>query len=165
MKRVVSIIVLVWITGAGSHPVYAGDEVQSLSPELRALLQQEMTAIESAMQSIISAYVSGDLDKIEGIARQMENSFILKQKITESQKQELHEKLPQDFIEKDKQSHRYAGMLEMVSSDREVELVGFYYTKLLESCVSCHSDYATHRFPGLKNRPDLNDVYYQRLRD
>jgi hypothetical protein len=73
----------------------------------------------------------------------------LKQKITESQKHEPYENLPKDFIKKDKKFHKHAGMLEHVNKEKHTELVGFYYSKLLESCVDCHSEYASHSFPNL----------------
>ncbi len=129
--------------------VQADSSVESLSPELRALLKKEMIALQTGMQSILPAYISGDLDEVAHIAKKAKNSFILKQKITEDQKQELKTKLPESFIKMDAKFHKYAGMLEHVAEKKNTELVGFYYSKLTESCVSCHTEYAKHRFPKL----------------
>lgn len=126
---------------------YSESTVESLSPELRVLLKQEMQAIQVGMQNIIPAFAEGDLDKVAGIAEKISNSYILNQTITESQKHELHEKLSKDFIAKDQKFHKYAGMLEHVSKAGHTELVGFYYSKLMESCAGCHSEHAQHRFP------------------
>jgi len=112
-----------------------------------------MLALQEGMKNIVPAFASGDLEKVSDIAGKMNKSFILKQKITDSQKHELHEKLSKDFIQKDQQFHQYAGMLEHVSKERHIELVGFYYSKLMESCIGCHSKYANHRFPMLSNEP------------
>ena len=128
---------------------YADSEIETLSPKLRDLLKKEMIALENGMKAIIPAYVSGDLDEIAKIAGQMKSSYIMKQEITEHQKHELFEKLPKDFIAKDKKFHKYAGMLEHVTEENHKELIGFYYSKLIESCVGCHSKYATKRFPSL----------------
>lgn len=121
--------------------------VESLSPDLRELLAKEMQALQKGMMSIIPAYASGNWKEIEDIASKMENSYILKQSITETQVKELHRLLPESFIKLDQKFHYYAGMLSHVAMKRKPELVGFYFSKLSESCVSCHSQYATHRFP------------------
>lgn len=134
-----------------SFNCFSDGGVESLSPELRSLLKQEMSAIQKGMQDIVPAYVSGNLDEVSEIAGNIKNSFILKKKLTQSQKHELHEKLPHGFIKKDQQFHKYAGMLEHVSEERHTELVGFYYSKMLESCSGCHSEYAAHRFPAFSH--------------
>jgi len=135
--------------GMASVNCYSESRVENLSPELRALLKQEMVSIEKGMKAIIPAYISGELSEISEIAGQIKSSYILKQRISEAQKHELHEKLPQDFISKDQELHKYAGMLEHASKEKNTELIVFYYSKLLESCVGCHSQYAGHRFPNL----------------
>ncbi len=149
MKILIKLVLVASAYVGMSFYSYAGSEVEALSPELRTLLRKEMVALEDGMQAIIPAYVSGDLEEVSKIAGQMERSYILKQKITESQKHELHKKLPKTFVEKDQQFHQYAGMLKHVTEENHVELIGFYYNKLLESCASCHSEHATHRFPAL----------------
>lgn len=130
----------------------ADSAVEKLSPELRALLAKEMKALQQGMQSIIPAYASGNFDEVAHIARQMKNSFILKQAITKEQKQELKHKLPKAFIKRDQQFHQYAGMLAHVAEEKHTELVGFYFYKLTESCVGCHEAFATHKFPKLKSK-------------
>jgi len=146
MKKIIGTL-LIALIAAVSSSCYSKSEVESLSPELRALLKQEMLAIQEGMKNIVPAFASGNLEDVSEIAGQINRSFILKQKITDSQKHELHEKLPKGFIVKDQQFHKYAGMLEHVSEERHTELIGFYYSKLLESCTGCHSAYASHRFP------------------
>ncbi|MBV1932652.1 MAG: hypothetical protein KUG71_13155 [Porticoccaceae bacterium] len=123
--------------------------IESLSPELRALLSKEMVAIQQGMMAVIPAYVSGNWSEIEQIARQIKNSYILKQSLTDHQLHELHNSLPEGFIKQDQHFHYLSGMLEHAASNKKTELVGFYFSKMSESCVSCHSQYATHRFPAL----------------
>ena|SRR5690554_5509072 len=146
MKKILTGLLLV-LLGTISLNSYSESTVESLSPELRALLQQEMQAIQGGMQNIIPAFAAGDLDKVADIAEKISNSYILKQRLSESQKHELHKKLSTDFIAKDEAFHKYAGMLEHVSKAGHTELVGFYYSKLMVSCVGCHSEHAQHRFP------------------
>jgi hypothetical protein len=123
--------------------------VESLSPKLRALLTQEMRSLQNGMQSIIPAYVSGNWSEIEQIADKMENSYLLKQSLTDAQKKELHTSLPASFLKLDQQFHYLSGMLKHAAKNKKSELVGFYFSKLSETCVSCHTQYAVHRFPAL----------------
>jgi hypothetical protein len=131
--------------------------VESLSPALRGLLAQEMLALETGMQAIIPAYSSGNWSEIARIAEQIENSYILKQALTDEQKQELHSSLPVSFIDLDKQFHYLAGMLKHVAEKEKSELVGFYFSKLNESCVGCHAQYATHRFPAFEKKANSGE--------
>jgi len=126
--------------------------VENLSPELRTLLRQEMQALQSGMVSVIPAFISGNLDEVEHIAHSMKNSYILKQSITKEQVHELHSSLPESFLKMDKEFHYLAGMLAHTANRKKLELVNFYLSELTESCVGCHSEHATHRFPGLSKK-------------
>ncbi len=141
-----------------SANVYSEASIEELSPELRLLLKEEMGAIELGMQNIVTAYIAGNIEEVAEIAGQIQKSYILKQKITQSQKHELHTKLSKTFIAKDQKFHEYAGMLAHVSQENHMELVSFYYLKLLESCLGCHSEHATHRFPSLSGA-SINDEH------
>ncbi len=123
--------------------------VTTLSTELRALLSKEMVALQKGMQAIVPAYVAGNWAEIEAIALKMENSYILKQSLNEHQIHELHSSLSAEFLKLDQDFHYYAGMLNHVAAKKKVELVGFYITKLNETCLNCHSQFATHKFPLL----------------
>jgi hypothetical protein len=123
--------------------------VQALSAELRGLLSQEMQALQSGMMSIIPAYISGNWGEIETTAEKMKDSYLLKQNLTESQLKELHSVLPQAFIEQDQRFHYLAGMLEHAAKNKKTELINFYFSELNESCVNCHTVFATHKFPAL----------------
>jgi hypothetical protein len=123
--------------------------VESLSPELRKLLTTEMLQLQNGMMSIIPAYVSGNWGEIETVADKMKNSYILKQSLTDDQIKELHASLPDSFIKLDQQFHYLSGMLNHAAKNKKAELVGFYFSKLSETCVSCHAQHATHKFPAL----------------
>jgi cytochrome c556 len=153
MKKLMIVVIYVTFFSAFSH---ADSGVQDLSPELRSLLSKEMLSLQEGMKSIFPAYISGDLDGVAKIASKIKNSYILKQQITDAQKHELKAKLPALFLQSDQKFHEYAGMLEHASKEKNIELVGFYYAKLSESCVSCHSQYATHRFQKLNKKPLQN---------
>ena len=167
MKSMVKLISFIAVIAVVSIPVsYGADQhdqeretklsgVESLSPELRELLAKEMQAIQKGMMSLVPAYASGNWNEIESIASKIERSYILKQSIGDQQVKELHSVLPDSFLKLDQQFHYYSGMLSHAAKNRKPELVGFYLSKLSESCVTCHSLHATHRFPGfVENKND-----------
>ncbi len=133
----------------GNELVKESTGVESLSPELRELLTKEMQELQNGMMSIIPAYVSGNWSEIERVADKMKNSYILKQSLTEKQIKELQTALPDSFIKLDRQFHYLSGMLNHAAKNKKAELVGFYFSKLSEACVSCHTQHATHKFPLL----------------
>jgi cytochrome c556 len=125
--------------------------VEGLSIEVRTILKKEMVAVDLAMKDLISANAEGDSKKIASIAKQIKDSFILKQSLTKHQKHELHSKLPSDFISQDQEFHYMAGMLEHAADMNKPELINLYYSKLFEACSSCHKAHAQHRFPKFSN--------------
>ena len=131
--------------------------IEALSPALRTLLTKEMLAIQTGMMSLIPAYAAGNWSEIEAIAHNIKNSYILKQSLTDEQVHELHSSLPALFIEQDQQFHYFSGMLEHAASMHKPELVGFYFAKMNEACISCHSQFATHRFPALSPQKDSGE--------
>lgn len=124
--------------------------VSTLSSEVRVVLSQEMISLEKAMKAILSSMIAGDYTRIEETAVKIKNSFILKQKLTPVQKEELYTKLPQSFIAQDSAFHNDAAMLEHVANIKNPELTQFYFNKMLNACVSCHQSFAQEKFPLLK---------------
>jgi hypothetical protein len=120
-----------------------------LSPSLLALLNQEMGLIQQGMMDMIPAIAAGEWDKVSTLGQKIKESFILKQKLTEAQKEELHRVLPQQFIEMDMDFHKSAGMLAHAAEMKNVDVVNFYFYKMNAACVSCHGKFAAERFPGL----------------
>ena len=126
--------------------------VEALSRDLRDLLSQEMQALEKGMMSIIPAYNSGNWGEIETTGGKMKSSYILKQNLTEKQVKELQSVLPHTFIEKDQRFHYLAGMLEHAAKNKKEELINFYFSEMNESCLGCHTVFATHKFPALSSK-------------
>lgn len=126
--------------------------VEALSQELRSLLSQEMQAVQNGMLSIIPAYVSGNWREIESTARNIKNSYLLRQNLSESQAQELHAKLPHAFIEQDQRFHALGGKLEEAARNENPAQINFYFSKMNAACLNCHKDFAVHRFPALTKK-------------
>ncbi len=125
--------------------------VSSLTPELQRLFSKEMSQLEKGMHHIMDAYISGQWDAIATTAKQMENTYVLRQGLSHSQMHELHSKLPKTFLQMDEQFHYYSGMLAHVAENNKVELISFYISKMSESCVNCHRRFATEKFPGFRH--------------
>ncbi len=143
------------ISFAGEHsprhePKASGDI--KLYGGLKALLQEEMALIEKSMSRLVREIASGNWEKIASIARNIEESFIIKKQLSKSQKEELGSKLPELFKDIDGEFHKAAGMLAKVADKRHAELVTFYFYKLSDSCVRCHSKYAKVRFPNFDKK-------------
>lgn len=131
--------------------------VISLSADLHRLLGAEMIAIENGMKDLVPAISSGEWETIATIAQGIRDSFIMKQKLTTAQKEELHRVLPDLFIEMDQDFHNSAGMLAHAAGMKNADVVNFYFFKLNDACVACHTRYASGRFPGLAKDDDVDN--------
>ncbi|CAM2068529.1 hypothetical protein SCOR_24370 [Sulfidibacter corallicola] len=123
--------------------------VGALSPELRSVLSEEMKMLQDAVEKIPGLLAQGEHHEVAVAAHRMQNGFILKQKLTADQIAELHAKLPEDFIRRDQRFHQLAGKLHDAAHDDDSELSLYYFSRMLESCVSCHATHAGERFPKL----------------
>ena len=132
-----------------SHAIEEGSELH-LSHDLRLILNQEMRKIEEGMKEILPAISAGNWETIASVADKIEDSFILKQRLTQRQIEELHHSLSAEFVEMDQNFHSTAGKLAQAAHRKDGELVSFYFYKLHSQCVKCHSKYASRRFPNFQ---------------
>lgn len=123
--------------------------VAALSPGLRELFKLEMLGLQGALLELLPAVVAGDWEAIAGTAVRIQNGFVLAQKLTSEQREELDRKLPAGFLERDAEFHEVATGLEHAAHRKQADLVPFYVYKLTEGCVGCHSRFAQARFPAL----------------
>jgi cytochrome c556 len=128
----------------------AGEPVLKLSPKLRAALVAEMAGIKTGMAELTGALATGDWVRASKHALAIRDSYILKQKLTHRELAELEHALPADFQEMDARFHRHAEALAHAAEEKNGELAGFYLGRMVESCVACHTRYATHTLPGFK---------------
>jgi hypothetical protein len=140
--------------GHGHHAMPEKAPNDKLSPELMVLLNQEMALIQQGMMNLVPAIAAGEWLEAATIGKQIKASFILKQKLTTAQKEELHRVLPELFIEMDQDFHKSAGMLAHAAEMQNADVVNFYFYKMNAACVACHSKFAAERFPGLAKGMD-----------
>ena len=123
-----------------------------LDDAIHQLLRQEMQAIQTGMMSLVPAIASGDWEKVAEIGKNIEGSYLLKQKLTTEQRHALHKSLPAEFIKRDQAFHQSAGMLAHAAEMGNSDVVNFYFYKLNTACVECHTEFATERFPMLVHK-------------
>jgi len=123
-----------------------------LDNDIHQLLQQEMQAIQTGMMSLVPAIASGDWEKVASIGKNIEGSYLLKQKLTTEQRHALHKSLPAEFIKRDQAFHHSAGMLAHAAEMGHPDIVNFYFYKLNTACVECHTEFAKQRFPMLVHK-------------
>jgi len=123
----------------------------NLSAEIKDLLKQEMQAVEKGMKQLVSSMATGDWQETNKIAKQIQASYIMKKSLTAEQMKQLHHALPEQFIKLDHAFHRYAGMLAHAAEMKNADVAGFYFYKMNDSCVQCHSVYAQEKFSGFSS--------------
>jgi len=80
-------------------------------------------------------------------AKEIYKSYIFVKSLSKEQKTELKNKLPKRFMLKDALFHENATTLATAAEMGDSEAVIEEYSNILKSCVSCHAEFATHRFP------------------
>lgn len=149
---VISAAVL-WIAlaiGASAQEAHHESGVLDLSASLRAALIAEMQHVDSNMQRIVAGLPRADWPAVVEASQNIKGSFILEQKLSAEQRTELHQALPGHFLALDARFHATADRLAAAAREGDGELAAFYTYKLAESCVSCHAQYALHRFPAFE---------------
>lgn len=137
------LLVVLTLPANAAEPVAPG-----LTPKLRNLFAQEMTAVLQASQQIVTALAAGDHAVVAKHAQAIHDSFILDKKLTKQDRHDLETALPPAFLELDGAFHQLAAKLAESARNRDGELQTYYFSRMLEFCQACHSRYATDKFPG-----------------
>lgn len=147
-----SIVALSTALALGAHTQEGNHQspVLKLSAPLRTALIEEMQQVDVNMQRIVAGLARADWSTLVESSKNIRGSFILKQNLSAEQRAELHAALPDHFLALDARFHETADRLAAAAGGGDAELAAFYTYKLTESCVSCHAQYAPHRFPGFE---------------
>ena len=138
------------------EPSIESDDIQ-LSQDLRTLLQTEMREIAAASQAIVMSLVIGDWQSVHRISEQIRASYILEKSISDLQKQELQDNLPDRFKWLDAEFHARAERLGLAAAAEDPEIIAFHFGRMLETCATCHAAFAKARFPGFS--PEVPQVH------
>ena len=134
---------------AEEHPA-SPDDLQ-LSQEVRSLLQAEMREIAVAVQAVAVSLATGNWESIETISENIRASYVMEKNLTDSQRHELEDQLPDYFKRLDAEFHARAAKLGLAAAAHDAEAVAFQYYRLVEGCATCHATFATTRFPGFSS--------------
>lgn len=133
--------------------------VLQLPPEIRKALVDEMAALQPAMSRLAEAIPQGDWALVAQTAAAMRDGFILKKALTSAELETLQNSLPERFLVMDTGFHHYADKLATAAQKQDGELVPFYFYKMIETCVACHSEYAGGRFTGYR-KPAVSEHHH-----
>lgn len=154
MKTVILISILAvasLATGAeyarAEEPRAASAELK-LSPGLLKLLRAEMREISAAVQGIAVSIATADWKSVKETGANIRASYLMEKQLTPAQAAELEKALPARFKRLDAEFHERAGKLSAAAATHDAELVTFHYSRMLERCTVCHSEFAGSRFPG-----------------
>jgi hypothetical protein len=128
----------------------AGEPALKLAPKLRAALLAEMAGLKAGVAELSVSLANGEWEKAAERATRIRDSYIMKQKLSRAELEQLERSLPADFIVMDERFHRHAEGLAQAAHRQDHELAVFYFAKMLEGCGSCHASYAAHTFPGYR---------------
>lgn len=130
-------------------PINVGSK---LPPRVKGLLIQEMNALSGAINKILDALVRGQDDIVAKNAQAIHDSFILKKEMTPEDKKGLLNAVPAAFVKQDRAFHALGGQLAEAARKGDKAQQQKLFSNLVNACVSCHTQYAADRFPGLKPR-------------
>jgi len=119
-----------------------------LPPDLLDLLRAEMRELTGGVQDVVLSLATADWKEIQEASEKMRASYIMEKKLTPAQAGELERALPERFKQLDAEFHQRAQRLGEAAAAHDAELVVFHYSRLVESCVRCHSEFARQRFTG-----------------
>ncbi len=144
-------LMLVLLAGMWTAQEVRGAEPVSprLTPKLQKLFAQEMTAILQASQQIVAALVTGDHATVAKNAQAIHDSFILDRNLTARDRHDLETAVPPAFLELDGAFHRTAASLAQAARRQDPDLQQYFFGRMLETCRTCHAQYATDKFPVL----------------
>jgi hypothetical protein len=125
-----------------AEPTATGEGPLGLSPALRAILRDEMHALQRAMPELHAAVTAGDLATVARLGDQIAATFILKQKLTHEQHRELHHGVPKEFLHMDRRFHDEGRWLADAARQADAAHVADHYRSLSAACTACHARFA-----------------------
>jgi hypothetical protein len=146
-------LVILSVVMLGIVPVSAQEKPPArndlkISPELLEMLRAEMRALLTGVQSLPAGIAMADWKTVANTGAQMRASYILDKKLTAAQRKELGASLPEHFKRLDADFHLESKKLEEAATNHDAQLSAFHFYRLIETCTTCHSLYATSKFPG-----------------
>ncbi len=153
--RIVALAVFLAFVSSPAHAAESQPVGPRLTPTLKKLLTEEMRAVNRASQQIVAALAAGDHAAVATAAQQTHDSFILEKKLTEKDKHDLEAAVPPAFLALDGAFHLMAAKLAEAARHKDGDLQIYYFGRMLEMCQTCHSRFASDRFPAFGGKPPV----------
>ncbi|KAF0166226.1 MAG: hypothetical protein FD157_845 [Rhodocyclaceae bacterium] len=151
-KRLAAYVAAMIIMAGITLEAIAAEDLQpigpKLTPRLKQMLSEEMLSVKQAVKMILDGLIVGDHPLVATQAQQIHDSFILARGLTEQDKKDLMKAATPEFLKLDGEFHLTAKKLADSALRKDYELQRFYYSRLVDSCQNCHSQYATDKFPA-----------------
>jgi hypothetical protein len=141
-------------TACDRGPSIGGGEVPpdpalaGVDARYRLMLRQEMVQVEATARRLASHLVRGESELAAGAAAAIRDTLVLERSLTPAQREELRQQLPPGYRQHEEDFRRTAGALSAVAAAGDLEEGARLYGRLLDTCLACHSRYASGRFPG-----------------
>src|SRR4030065_502157 len=90
----------------------AGEPALTLSPKLRAALLAEMAGLKTGIAELSVSLANGEWDKAAQRAALIRDSYIMKQKLSRAELEQLEHSLPADFVAIDQRSEEHTSALQ-----------------------------------------------------
>ena len=132
---------------------HAPEQALSMSPELLELYRAEMRELLVATQAVAMAIPIGGWDSIIATSHKMRDSYVLEGQLSDSQKAEIAA-LPEHFQSLDHDFHARTDKLAAAAEAKDAEAAAYQFSRLLEACAVCHTQYARARFPTFPAAPE-----------
>jgi cytochrome c556 len=107
-----------------------------------------MRALLEGVQSLPASIATADWARVAETGARIRQSYVLEQELTPALGKELARSLPEHFRRLDAAFHLEAKKLEAAAANHDAQLSAFHFYRLIEGCTTCHSAYASGRFPG-----------------
>lgn len=136
--------------GTGKDESAPRPEKLELPDSLLSVLRAEMQQVEAAMGILLSQLAQAQAAPAAATARNIENTFILKQELSAEALQQLLSLLPESFLAMDRNFHGNAAKLATAAEQRDFSGAIELYNQMSQACINCHQQYATKRFPEFR---------------
>lgn len=131
----------------------------TLTPRLQKLFAEEMATMLRASNQILAALVAGDHVAVAKNAQEIHDGFILDKNLTAQDRKDLETAVPSAFLELDGAFHQMALKLAEAARHKDIDLQHYYFSRMVESCQVCHSQYATDKFPAFGGKPPVTHAH------
>lgn len=164
MKKLLSLLVLFSFALSAANFDKQLDRKFKLPENFKQNLSSEMLVLQYKMNQALEGISRGKWKMLESVAREMNENYILKQKMSYQDKKYLKRYLPKGFMALDNYFHELAGEMAEGAKRKDAKVVLEKYHGMVKSCMECHAKYADYKFSEFKDYKapkNIPDKFYK----